>query len=195
MLQAVVSFQCSGPPDSTGTAAGRQLVAGSDYGRLDRNSSLALETALNQLAGGVIFTLRIARCASDIAVEQHERSVPAASHFIQHATCARCLQTPSITSLCFCAGAGARSYEMRKLAYVYLAGLLASSAVALVAMTAVFPWWRQTRPAIPALPVLQLAVAVMTPIVFIIGFAGCGSVGAALREITSELRTLAAQIL
>ena len=83
---------------------------------------------------------------------------------------------------------------MRKVAYVYLAGLLASSALALVALTAVFPWWRHTRPAIPALPVLQLAVTVMAPIMFIIGFAGCGSVGAALREATTELRTLAAHI-
>ena len=80
------------------------------------------------------------------------------------------------------------------MAYVYIAGLLASSALALVALTAVFPWWRHTRAAVPALPVLQLAVTVMAPIIFIIGFAGCGSVGAAFREATSELRTLVARV-
>jgi hypothetical protein len=79
---------------------------------------------------------------------------------------------------------------MRKVAYVYIAGLLASSALVLVALTAVFPWWRHTRAAVPALPVLQLAVSVMAPIMFILGFAGCGAVGAALREATSELRIL-----
>ena len=190
--QAVVSFLCDGLADSTGAAAGRQLGAGSTYGRLNRNKSLALETALDQLSRGATHN------SHGTPSKTHRRpSSTYPSPFQQRRCCADRARhtpsrTPSITLLCI--GAGAHSYEMRKVAYVYLAGLLASSAVALVAMTAVFPWWRQTRPAIPALPVLQLAVAVMTPIVFIIGFAGCGSVAAALREATSELRTLAAQI-
>jgi len=188
LLQAVVSFQCSGPVDSTGTAAGRQLVAGSKYGRLDSNSSLALDTALDQLSRGVIQsssgTLSSTHCCFGHA---HSRGLLTNSELSKN-----CIDGEH-HMLCY-GDAGAGSFEIRKVAYVYLAGLLASSALALVAMTAVFPWWRQTRPAIPALPVLQLAVTVMAPILFITGFAGCGSVAAALREVTSELRTLAAQI-
>ena len=86
--------------------------------------------------------------------------------------------------------AGASSYEWRKGAYVYLASILLAVGLACLSVTVVFPWWRVTRPLLPVLPVLQLVCIGLAPVVFITGFAGCGSVAAALREAETELRLL-----
>lgn len=73
---------------------------------------------------------------------------------------------------------------------MYIASVLAAAGVLFMSVTVVFPWWRVTRPALPVMPALQFLCCGLAPVVFITGFAGCGSVAAALREAETEIRLL-----
>ena len=71
--------------------------------------------------------------------------------------------------------------------------MLLALGLVILFITAAFPWWRVTLPVLPLMPFLQLVCVGLAPVVFITGFAGCGSVAAALREAETELRVLLRQ--
>ena len=66
--------------------------------------------------------------------------------------------------------------------------ILSCLALPALAVVLAYPWWLYASPVLPVLVIGLFCCSVLAPILFILGFAGFGSVEAALRDEAQSLQ-------
>ena len=84
--------------------------------------------------------------------------------------------------------AGAGRYQRLRRMLVQAAFLSLCVALLSLGIAVAFPWWQYHRAAYPAVLFVSAGCFIITPVSFILGFAGFGGAAAALREDTEALK-------
>ena len=83
---------------------------------------------------------------------------------------------------------GADRFQSLRKRWVLLAMWCACAAVMFFAIAVAFPWWYYHRAALPVVLCLFGVSCAAAPVSFILGFAGFGSIAAAMKENLQHLR-------
>ncbi len=84
--------------------------------------------------------------------------------------------------------AGADRFQSLRNRWVLLAMWCACAAVILFAVIVAFPWWHYHRVALPVVLCFFAVSCAAAPVSFILGFAGFGSIAAAIKEDVQQLQ-------
>ena len=84
--------------------------------------------------------------------------------------------------------AGSDRFQRSRKRWVLLAMWCAFAAIMIFAVAVAFPWWHYHRAALPVVLCIFAVLCAASPVSFILGFAGFGSIAAAMKEDVQQLQ-------